>query len=687
MVPLFRIILAIVCCTGIGCMGVSQNPSYFPYLLPSGDVIRTHGKPGGIGYFRNYDPKAIQVEVTPTSNTNPTLSQQVLIATVTDRDGNPRRKRRIEWILDGPGSIIEVDESGYAPGRGYKVDNKYAVSYADYFSHTITRGNDDPRDDFEIKPGQTWCVVTSPVEGQTTVTVYAPEVFDWEKGRTYVKLTWTDGLFRADPSSRTRSDKDDGFGSTAIEKRGLPATAQLSIDVKMPRTLALNREVPIVLSLANDGRTDSSSATVRTVIPEGTEFVSSDPVPIRRSGSAVSWYFESVPGGGARNISLVLRPIKKGTVLFSATAETLEGLKATKSATGEADNATMKIKVEAPAFTAAGDRMAVKVSATNTGSTAIDNAIAWVDVPAGMSASAKGNPAELSIGEIPPGETRTASLPLVAERTGKFTVKANVTADGGLVDRGEVIVAVAKTEIELNLTGTDSIPVGQDGLFELKVTNRGDVPVANVIARMSLPRGLTGTTATDGGRLAADGATWNLGTLAAGDKKIVRLTATGDRLTDRQTITASAGAELGGGGRVNDVRASMPVAVVGQPVLSIEHADPVGPISIGGKATYRITVRNRGTGPAKNVTVVAEASEELLPVRGSGPNRDNAKIVGREFVFPVIEEFAAGSIATFTVEVEATKAGDARMTARLQSGDIRLKDEQATRIVTRSTIR
>ena len=106
----------------------------------------------------------------------------------------------------------------------------------------------------------------------------------------------------------------------------------------MPR-----REVPIVLSLANGGRTDSSSATVRTVIPEGTEFVSSDPVPIRRSGSAVSWYFESVPGGSARNISLVLRPIKKGTVLLSATAETLEGLKATKSATGEADTATMKM--------------------------------------------------------------------------------------------------------------------------------------------------------------------------------------------------------------------------------------------------------------------------------------------------------------------------------------------------------
>ena len=45
------------------------------------------------------------------------------------------------------------------PGRGYKEDNKYAVSYTDYCEHRITRGNGNPNDDFVIRPGQSWCVI------------------------------------------------------------------------------------------------------------------------------------------------------------------------------------------------------------------------------------------------------------------------------------------------------------------------------------------------------------------------------------------------------------------------------------------------------------------------------------------------------------------------------------------------
>ena len=68
----------------------------------------------------------------------------MLIATVYDEEGQPRRKRRVEWMLEGVGNIVEVDESGYTLSRGSKVDNKYAISYTDYLEHTITRGNDNP---------------------------------------------------------------------------------------------------------------------------------------------------------------------------------------------------------------------------------------------------------------------------------------------------------------------------------------------------------------------------------------------------------------------------------------------------------------------------------------------------------------------------------------------------------------
>src|SRR5947208_10125794 len=95
-----------------GCFGVSQNPSYFPYLFPTGDIIRTHAKPPGKGYFADFDPHAVHLVVRPLDSTNPVQAHKVILATIYDEKGVPRRKRRVEWMLEGVGNIVEVDESG-----------------------------------------------------------------------------------------------------------------------------------------------------------------------------------------------------------------------------------------------------------------------------------------------------------------------------------------------------------------------------------------------------------------------------------------------------------------------------------------------------------------------------------------------------------------------------------------------
>src|SRR5262249_14226685 len=167
-----NLLLAAILCVAAGC---AQNPSYFPHFLPDGPIIRTHAKPPGHGYFADFDPHAIRLEVRPLRCTQSVGTQHLVIATVLDEKGQPRRKRRVEWMLEGVGNIVEVDESGLTAGRGYKVDNKYAVSYTDFFEHTISRGNGNSNDDFTIHPGQSWCIITSAIEGDTKLTVYAPE--------------------------------------------------------------------------------------------------------------------------------------------------------------------------------------------------------------------------------------------------------------------------------------------------------------------------------------------------------------------------------------------------------------------------------------------------------------------------------------------------------------------------------
>src|SRR5262245_27855317 len=198
------LLLLPVCALLSGCFGVSQNPSYFPHLLPFGDIIQTHAKPPGPSYYANFDPHAVALVVRPLDATNPVRTQHVIVATVLDENGQPRRQRRVEWMVEGAGNIIEVDESGVFPGRGYKVDNKYAVSYTNYCEHRITRGNCSPGDDFVVRPGQTWCVVPGQrwsvvgpaVEADTYVTAYAPGMADWEKGRVVVTCRWVDAAWK-----------------------------------------------------------------------------------------------------------------------------------------------------------------------------------------------------------------------------------------------------------------------------------------------------------------------------------------------------------------------------------------------------------------------------------------------------------------------------------------------------------
>src|SRR5687767_9474412 len=96
-------LLAALLLPAFGCFGWVHNPSKFPYWFPAGDVVPTHAKPPGRGYFANFDPAAVRLEVRPLRSTNPVRTQHLLIATVLDEDGDARRKRRVEWMLEGVG--------------------------------------------------------------------------------------------------------------------------------------------------------------------------------------------------------------------------------------------------------------------------------------------------------------------------------------------------------------------------------------------------------------------------------------------------------------------------------------------------------------------------------------------------------------------------------------------------------
>jgi uncharacterized repeat protein (TIGR01451 family) len=771
----------------IASAGCSHNPGYFPYLIPGGPIVENHAKPGGPGYFRNFDPKACKLEVTPGQQiTAPVGTQVVLVGSVLDSEGQPRRSRRVEWLLDGPiGNIIEADESGVFLGRGYKVDNKYAVTYTNYVTKTITRGNKDPGDDVCIAPGQTFCVISSAVPGETVVTAYAPEVFNWDNGRVVVKICWGDGRFsypqpavvrtggehtlrttvattaaEGVPSGyRIRYTVIDGPPAVLVSKSGSGTGASQSgsgsketetftdangeaavqlvqpkavvgksriaieivkpsetgtgqgtvvgrketivewadprmhLAVNAPTGAGLNGTFPVTVSLENDSAVDSRDAQVKISLSDGATLAQSEPPPISQDAAGTLLFtIPPVSGKAKQEVVLQVKPARFGQVSVTATASTSDGLQATQRATTRIDQGKLELHVEAPSAALAGEQIPFKLAVTNTGVVPAENATLWVKVDDGSKGAATQNPTELSAGSIAPGQTKVVDFPLTARQAGRVGVRASVTADGGLTASSDpVALDVRKAELAASVTGPKLVYLTQDFDWTVTVANRGEASVANVVVRATLPAEVRVKSAGDG-KVGAGSIEWKFAELKSGEQRTLKVTAEAAKLNDKATLSVAVLADATNGSRtVGDpvgAKADSTVAIIGTPALALELATPPGLVDVGKRASFQVRVKNQGTVSARKVDVTAFAPPELKAIRGYRPipgsqQPSEARIDGTgKIVFPTVDELKPGETLTFTIDVEAAQAGDARFRAEVQAAHLNntLKEEQSTRV-------
>lgn len=579
------------CALLTGCL--SGNPSYFPYLLPGGSAERTHPKPMGPGYFADFDPNAKRLEVRPEITTIPVRGAQVLIATIYDRDGKPRRKRRVEWMIEGPGTIIEVDESGYLPGRGMKIDNKYAYSHTDYFEHTITRGNDDPNDDFVIGPGQTWCVISSAVEGQTNVIVYAPEIADWERNKVYVKLNWVDGNLQFPAPAITRAGSEFTFSTKVSRNSERPEGFKVRYRIL---------DGPPAALAAKGG--DVDSVTEATAITD-------------ENGVAKVKIAQPSAASGTNRIAIdVLRsdpdsPDKLKLVSHGETKITWQAPQ-------------LGLNINAPKAVSLQQEIPVTYAVASNGTVGTEALTLSATVPKGLEllrteprAVQDGDTLIWSLDALGAGKQHTVQAIYKPTRLGSHNATAEARSTDGLRSSGSATVNVTEAKLLLRLEGPKSATVGEAVTFEATITNTGDGPAEQVKVQARYDNGLEKTD-----KAKTDDET--IGYLPAGQSKTVNIV-----LQGKQTGKFSVRVGAAGNGDL--------IALPQATQIEIQDAQltvtAYGPerAYVGQDVEWKIAVKNGGDVGLSNTIVRANLPAEVTFLQAS----DEGKLVAGQVVWEI----------------------------------------------------
>ncbi len=114
-----------------------------------------------------------------------------MFAAVCDGKGHLQPYERVEWMLDqgSVGSFVSVADPirpfyiDMVSSKPKKIDNNYAVSETLPKNVILTRGTPNINDDMVMPRGYTWVTVTSPREGVSYITAYAPDVYSWDARR------------------------------------------------------------------------------------------------------------------------------------------------------------------------------------------------------------------------------------------------------------------------------------------------------------------------------------------------------------------------------------------------------------------------------------------------------------------------------------------------------------------------
>ena len=439
------------------------------------------------------------------------------------------------------------------------------------------------------------------------------------------------------------------------------------VEKVMPSEVVMGAPFEYQIIVTNLLNQDIENVVLTDTFSNNFELVSSDPQAQRGSGGVYTWNLGAM-GANERQVITVQGRAGSGAQLNTCAEVTYQ---IPICAQANIVEPALRLAIAAPAEVCKCDPIPITITVTNPGTGVTRNVTVSHTLPRGLTTQDGQQTVSLAAGNLAPGQSRDFTVMAMADGRGNYSNTASANAAAGLEARsGTVNTKVTEPNLEITCSSPSSRFIGRGDSdrfsHRIRVSNTGDCAADNAMVQVSATDANI-VSVSEGGTFSANGASFNLGTLAPGASRELEIfvdpSAPGT-VTTTSTFSADC---------ADTVTSSCDTAVEGIPAVLLAVVDLIDPVLVGGETTYVITVTNQGSALDRDITIRCELEEGVAFVSATGATAGSAS--GNSITFAPLPTLAPKQQAEWRVVVRGTSARDTRFSVRMDTG---MRDRPAT---------
>jgi len=559
------------------------------------------------------------LQVTPSRIVAPINSEVLLAAGITDGRGYYVLRQPLEWMLapDGVGHVMAVGKESPV-GASYvlrhspqKVDTDYVRAHTSTIEQMIDRGTPNPNDDVLLQKGQSFITVTSPTEGATYVTVWAPKEHNWDRRQATATIYWVDARWQFPPCTTGRAAQRQALETVVTRSDGTPVSGWwVQYDVVEGPEAVLGARGDTTVKVRTDGAGRAAVDLIPKTLQPGITTVR---VQVIRPASVRPDVSEMIVGQGHTSVSW-----------------TTPGLAVT--AIG-------------PSTVAADGAVNYRVEVTNNGDLPTRGVTLSYTPPTGVTllnstpaAQAFGQRYQWMIGDLPARTTSVVEVNCRAAVAADIRSCFRAESADRLSAEGCATTRVFANALSVRMTGPEAVEVGREAKFLIDITNTGQGTLSGIVASSTFGTGLSpvgGGTSPLSRAIAQP--------LGPGETSKIALSfivTQQGRHNHRLEVTADGGHRASTQASVTGTPAVSPTPALSPPRLDVKVTGPTTKRA-GDIAEYFVEVTNQGDSAATNLEIEVQYGINLRLDRASPQFDEDPR--GRTMRWRV-PQFAAGAM-------------------------------------------